>query len=153
MKGWMIALVFFTLGLLVANIVPNYVESRMALSGNKIQSSQHIPFNSIKVFEDEIRIQQPGIKYAKVASNSMAPLLTDKSVVFEKPPILEEILPGDIISFYEPSNDAIVLHMVTRILEVNGQTFFRTKGLANFSEDPWLVPFENVKGVMVGTFR
>lgn len=153
MRGVVIALVFFALGLLAAGYIPIEAGSRMAFSDSAVPSSQRIPFDSIKVFNDKVVVNQPGIKYARVESNSMAPLITDKSVVFEKPPEKEDILKGDVISFYEPSVDGVVLHLVTDVISKEGRTFFRTKGVANPEPDPWLVPFENVKGVLVGTFR
>lgn len=84
----------------------------------------------------------------------MAPLITDKSTVFEMAPDSPAgVRVNDVISFYEPSVDGVVLHLVTEIVEKDGETFYKTRGVANPEEDPWLVPFENVKGVMVGTFR
>lgn len=153
MKGIIIGLVFFTLGFLVATAVPIGVESRLAFSSDNVSSVQRVDFDSIKVYPDEVIIRQPGIHYAKVASNSMAPIITDKSTVFEKEPQEGEIIPGDVISFYEPSVDGVVLHLVTEVVEKDGGQFYKTKGVANDSEDPWLVPFDSVKGVMVGTFK
>ena len=152
MKGVVILIIFFALGFMLSGTPP--AEPRYALSDIQIESTSHISFDSIKVYPDEIRIVQPGLQYARVKSDSMAPLLTHDSTVFEKiPSSPDEIKVGDIISFYEPSADAIILHMVIKIIQKDGKTYYITKGIANEKEDDWLVPFENVKGIMVGMFR
>jgi len=153
MKSVVIAIAFFLLGSSIAS-VPAIPEERVAISDALVESTQRVSFNAIKVYPDEIVIEYPGLKYAKINSNSMAPVITDKSVVFEKvPSSADEIQIGDIISFYEPSVDSIVLHLVVEIVEQNGTVYYSTKGVANEEVDEWLVPFENVKGIMVGTFR
>ena len=149
-KGVGIAILFFILGFSLH--VPLSAGTRLATTDAAVESTQRIPFDSIKVYEDRLQIEYPGLQYAKVASNSMAPIITDKSVVFEKSPS-PDIQVGDVISFYEPSVDGIVLHSVVEVLETSEGTFYKTKGLANPEADPWLVPYSNVKGIMVGTFR
>jgi signal peptidase I len=151
-KGVVIAIVFFLLGFSLDTSLP--AEVRSATTDSVVESVQRIPFDSIKVYSDEVKIGYAGLKYAKVASDSMAPWLTHDSVVFEKVPESPgEIRLNDVVSFYEPSEDTIVLHMVVDVIEVDGKTFYKTKGIANPDADPWLVPFENVKGIMVGSFR
>lgn len=148
LKGVVLAIVFFLLGFSLN--VPLAAEERTATTDTVVESTQRIPFDSIKVYPDEVKIEYAGLHYAKVNSDSMAPWLTHDSVVFEKvPESAGEIHVGDVISFYEPSEDAVVLHSVIEI--VDGK--FRTKGIANPDADPWLVEFKNVKGIMVGTFR
>ncbi len=152
LKGVVLAIVFFSLGFSLDTSLP--AEVRSATTDTVVESVQRIPFDAIKVFPDEVRIEQPGLHYAKVNSDSMAPWLTHDSVVFEKvPESADEIKLNDAISFYEPSEDTIVLHMVVDIVEIDGKMFYKTKGIANPNADPWLVPFENVKGIMVGTVR
>ena len=152
LKGAVLAIVFLFLGFSLH--VPLAAEERLATTNLVVESTQRIPFDSIKVYPDEVRIEYPGLTYAKVNSDSMAPLLTHDSVVFEKhPESAAEIHVGDVISFYEPFADGVVLHMVVEIVEQDGKTFYRTQGTANEEVDDWLVPFENVKGIMVGTFR
>ena len=154
MKRGVIAIVFFILGILATHFVPVQAEQRSAYSDAFFESVQRVSFDEIKVYNDRVEINQPGIRYAKVTSNSMAPIITDKSVVFEKSPESpKDINIGDVISFYEPSVNGIVLHAVIGIGSIDGQIYYTTKGLANAEPDPWLVPFENVKGVMIGTFK
>jgi len=150
-KGVLIAIVFFSLGFSL-QAVPLPAESRLAATDVAVESTQRIPFDAIKVYPDSVKIEQPGLHYARVSSNSMAPIITDKSTVFEKDPD-KSIKAGDVISFYEPSENAIVLHAVIEVLNTNEGILYRTKGLANPEPDPWLVPYQNVKGIMVGTFR
>ena len=152
MKGAVLGIALFLLGLSLN--VPLAAEERSATTDAVVESTQRIPFDAITVYPDEVRIEYPGLHYAKVNSDSMAPLLTHDSIVFEKVPASSaEIHVGDIISFYEPSVDKIVLHLVIEIVEKDGKTYYKTKGIANEKEDAWLVPFENVKGIMVGTVR
>ena len=152
MKGVVFTIIFFLLGVLLSGTPP--AEPRYALSDVQVESTSHISFDSIKVYPDEVRIMQPGLQYAKVKSDSMAPLLTHDSIVFEKiPSSPDEIKTGDVISFYEPTTDAIILHMVINIIQKDGKTYYITKGIANDKADDWLVPYENVKVIMVGTVR
>jgi signal peptidase I len=160
MKGGVIIFIFFALGFMLASagflLLDNTVPAgtRLAYSPTQVESTQRIPFEAIKVFSNEVKIEYPGLQYARVKSDSMAPLLTRNSVVFEKVPLSQdEIALGDIISFYEPSINSIVLHMAVGIVQKDGKTYYQTKGIANEEIDEWLVPYENVKGIMVGTFR
>jgi len=154
MRGVILAIVFFTLGVLLSPYIPVSAEDRLAESDIVVDSDRRVDFDSIAVYPDRVRISEPGLHYAQVSSNSMAPIITDKSTVFEKTPDSPyEIKIGDVISFYEPSRDAVVLHMVVEILYIDGLVYYRTMGVANGFIDPWLVPYENVRGIMVGTFR
>jgi signal peptidase I len=152
-KGVVIAIVFLILGFSL-QAVPLPAETRLATTDVAVESTQRIPFDAYKVYPDNIQVDYPGLKYAKVSSDSMAPLITHDSVVFEKAPESpDDINMGDVISFYEPSVDGTVLHMVVGIIQSDTATFYKTKGVANPEADPWLVPYGNVKGIMVGTFR
>lgn len=154
MNRVIIAAIFLALGTVIGSFMPVIAETRLATSQLYVPSTQRVPFNSISVYPDQAVIAVPGLRYAKVSSNSMAPIITDKSVVFEKTPTSpEEISINDVISFYEPSLDAIVLHLVTGIINENGKLHYKTKGLANPQEDPWIVPYANVRGIMIGTVR
>jgi len=154
MKGVVLAIVFFALGVMLSPYIPVSAEDRLAESDIVVDSAQRVDFDSIAVYPDGVRINEPDLHYAQVSSNSMAPIITDKSTVFEKTPDSPyEIKVGDVISFYEPSRDAVVLHMVVEILYIDGSVYYRTMGVANDFVDPWLVSYDNVKGIMVGTFR
>ena len=151
-KGVGLAIVFFILGFSLN--VPLQAEDRFATTDAVAESTQRIPFGSIKVYPDEVRIEYPGLKYAKVNSDSMAPWMTHDSVVFEKvPDSPDEIHIGDAISFFNPVENKVILHAVVDIVEIDGKIFYETKGIANPEADDALVPYENVKGIVVGAFR
>ncbi|RJQ21521.1 signal peptidase I [Candidatus Woesearchaeota archaeon] len=152
MKGGILALAGFLLGLLIVTLPQ--AESRLAAGAVPKDWPQQVSIGDISVYADRAVIAVPGLRYARVVSDSMAPVITSKSTVLERvPKSAGEIQQGDIISFYEPSNDGVVLHLVTEVIQKDGGTFYKTKGVANAEEDPWVVPFDNVKGVMVGVLR
>ncbi len=142
------------LGLLLIGGISGKTAERSALGGPDFASVQQVPFDSISVYPDHATIDVAGLHYAKVVSNSMAPVITDKSTVLERTPAsADEIKVNDIISFYEPSVDSVVLHLVTEVGSRDGNTYYKTKGVANPDEDPWEVQFSNVKGILVGVIR
>lgn len=156
--GGLFSLLFFIAGVMLAPMFQVHATERLAFSNyndtnEQFSSVSRVNFDDIVVFEDKTVINTP-LRYARVASNSMAPFITDKSVVFEKNPSSpESILIGDIISFTIPNQEGVIMHMVTEIIPDGSNTYFKTKGVANEEEDPWLVPYENIVGVVVGTFR
>ena len=81
MKSVVIAIAFFLLGSSIAS-VPAIPEERVAISDALVESTQRVSFDAIKVYPDEVIIEYPGVRYAKINSNSMAPVITDKSVMF-----------------------------------------------------------------------
>lgn len=144
MWGWG---VFFLLGMLVVQL-PVEAGERFARGNTQFVSSERVSLDSITVFPDKVIIDTPNIRYARVASNSMAPAFTDKSKVFELPPSSpEDIQIGDVISFRE--GDMVIMHRVIEIAD--GQ--YRTKGDANKEADKSLVSFDQIEGVVVGSFR
>lgn len=84
----------------------------------------------------------------KVLSDSMAPVLVKgdevqiKSAVFHKPKV------GSIILFLH-HHDHATIHRVVSIVEQENNIFYRTKGDANEKKDYYLVPANEVIGVMV----
>ena len=85
---------------------------------------------------------------AKVLSNSMVPALTQgeritiKSAIFNCPQV------GSIILFFHHKDHATIYRIVS-IVEQAGKTYYRTKGDANDKKDYYLVPLDEVIGVMV----
>lgn len=144
MWGWG---VFFLLGMLVVQL-PVEAGERFAKGNTEFSSSERVSLDAITVFPDKVIIDAPNIRYARVASNSMSPAFTDKSKVFEMiPSSPEDIQIGDVISFRE--GDIVVMHRVIEI--VDGK--YRTKGDANKKADELLVSFDQIEGVVVGSFR
>lgn len=148
LKGAVIALGFFVFGILLSPHIP------VLATGMAIAPQTHIPFESVELYQNELRIKQPNLQYARVTSGSMMPVIPRGATIVEKVPSgPHQIQIGDIISFYEPTNKQVVVHEVISI-EQNGMvTFYKTKGTANPKEDPWLVPYSNVKGILVAVLR
>jgi len=61
----------------------------------------------------------------------------------------DEVEVGDTIAFFDPASKsgAIVTHQVIEIVEDDGVNKFRTKGIANNTEDRHLVEYEDVVGI------
>lgn len=79
-----------------------------------------------------------GYSVFRVMTGSMEPEIREDSllVVQKTPP--EDIVPGDVISFFSPDpmlEGAVNTHRVVRIEKENGRTQFITKGDANVIED------------------
>jgi len=80
-----------------------------------------------------------GFKLYTVQTNSMSPAIKAGSLVIVKP--APEYLEKDIITFKEQKDRLInkpkntITHRIVKIEEVNGQTFFTTKGDANDAPD------------------
>lgn len=60
---------------------------------------------------------------------------------------------GDIIAFYRPGEDVIVVHRAIDKFEVNGTWRFTAKGDNNPDPDPWQIPEENIIGKVVAIHR
>ena len=83
-----------------------------------------------------------GYSVFRVMTGSMEPEIREDSllVVQKTPP--EDIVPGDVISFFSPDpmlEGAVNTHRVVRIEKENGRTQFITKGDANVIEDTYPV--------------
>ena len=81
-----------------------------------------------------------GYSVFRVMTGSMEPEIREDSllVVQKTPP--EDIVPGDVISFFSPDpmlEGAVNTHRVVRIEKENGRTQFITKGDANVIEDTY----------------
>jgi len=151
--GLFLSLFFFALGLVLAPYIPVHADERLAANSQSFESVSRVPFENIKVYSDQVVIDAP-LRYAKVASNSMAPFITDKSVVFEqKPTSPEQIFVGDIISFTTAGEKEVIMHAVVEVVQKDGAYYYHTKGFANSEEDPWLVNYDDIVGVVVGTIR
>ncbi|HLC32193.1 MAG TPA: hypothetical protein VJJ82_00030 [Candidatus Nanoarchaeia archaeon] len=137
--------IFFALGLLFAPYFSgNYTGKAIA----------HISDQQISATSNRVCVQQAGLRYVSVDSPSMEPLINIHTLVVEKTPRSPlDIQTGDIISFYEPLGKQNILHVVTAVVPTNQGVSYRTRGWANQAEDPWLVPFSNVKGVVVAIVR
>lgn len=87
-----------------------------------------------------------GWEFDAVLSGSMEPAFKVGGLVVIRPAQAEDITVGDVISFRLPGIDTPICHRVVEMETVDGGLFFRTKGDANESPDPGLVPAESVTG-------
>jgi len=90
--------------------------------------------------------------FMAVPTGSMAPEFNIGDFVLVK--AASSIKVGDIIVFhvpspYEQNTPSPIVHRVVEIHEENGVTYYRTKGDNNPDVDPWMVPKDNVIGVVV----
>lgn len=79
-----------------------------------------------------------GYSVFRVMTGSMEPEIREDSLLVVKKTPPEDIVPGDIISFFSPDpmlEGAVNTHRVVRIEQENGRTQFITKGDANVIED------------------
>lgn len=85
----------------------------------------------------------PGATSASITSGSMSPKLRPGDVVIAVDRGDVPIPIGTIIVFEDPRRGDLVTH---RIVEVNPDLSYTTKGDANATDDPAPVPRENVRG-------
>ena len=136
---------FFFIGLLLAP----YFSSN--LTGGTIA---HVSEQQITASTNRVCLQQPGLRYVNVDSPSMEPLVNTHTLLVEKTPQSPaEIEADDIISFYQPLGKQNILHVVTEVVPTQQGVSYRTRGWANQADDPWLVPYSNVRGVVIAIIR
>ena len=90
-----------------------------------------------------------GFRYYMVMTGSMEPNYNIGDVIIVKETPKENIKVGDIINYVSENGKDTVTHRVTKIIEKDGQTLYRTKGDNNNSEDAELVDFNRVQGVLI----
>ena len=81
-----------------------------------------------------------GYSVFRVMTGSMEPEIREDSLLVVKKTPSEDIVPGDVISFFSPDpmlEGAVNTHRVVRIEKENGRTQFITKGDANVIEDTY----------------
>ena len=93
--------------------------------------------------------------FMAVSSQSMQPVLNYGDLILVRREQAENIEVGDIIAFNVPSPYNLVaqsptVHKVVEKLNENGETYFKTKGDNNPTEDQWKVPAKNVIGKYAG---
>ena len=87
-----------------------------------------------------------GMKTAVVTSGSMEPTIgvgdaaIIRSIAAEVPQV------GDVITYGSLGGQGITTHRVMAVLEIDGTTYFQTKGDFNRTPDPNLTPSEAVHG-------
>lgn len=84
-----------------------------------------------------------------VLTDSMYPEIQGGDLIFCHTEEPEQIQVGDIIAFFDPAGNgvSIVTHSVVEITEVDGQTAWITRGIANNADDALPVPADKLVGV------
>lgn len=91
-----------------------------------------------------------GYKFLIEASNSMQPELNVGDLIIVKETDSYRI--NDVIS-YKDEDDVLVTHRIVDIIDENGNTFYKTKGDNNLTEDLNLVKEESIEGTLVNNIR
>ena len=112
--------------------------------------SDFLQEKDIHVLADRVILDLPGAQWAMFTdTNSMDPLLDEKSHAIQRVPAsTEDIHVGDVVSYTPFDNELIVIH---RVVEVgnDGAWYAITKGDNNPYNDPQKVRFEQIKRVLV----
>ncbi len=90
-----------------------------------------------------------GIKPFIVLSGSMETEIYTGDLAFVEIIEPKELKPNDIIAFRNEEN-TVTTHRIIEIIKENGQTFYKTKGDANNTEDASLVSTDSVEGIYIG---
>jgi len=112
--------------------------------------SDWISENQIKVFEDKVELDIKNPQWVTFTpTNSMTPLLDDKSHAIEIMPDNEDqINVGDVVA-YERDNGDVILHRVVEIGFDSKGKFFRFQGDNVPYRDPGKIRFSQIRGVVV----
>ena len=93
-----------------------------------------------------------GYSVFRVMTGSMEPEIRENSLLVVKKTPPEDIVPGDVISFFSPDpmlEGAVNTHRVVRVEKENGRIQFITKGDANVIEDTYPVDASALVGKAV----
>ena len=84
-----------------------------------------------------------------VLTDSMYPDIQSGDLIICHTEEPENIQVGDVIAFFDPAGNgtSIVTHKVVELTELNGSLAWRTRGIANNTEDDMPVPAKNLVGV------
>lgn len=149
----------FLFGFLSANMISYYFmyglenpfSNNFGLSGVNMEKapSDFIQEKDIKIYEDKIVIEVPGISLSRYApTGSMIPVLDEGSNGIRIVPSSEEdINIGDIITFKQDSY--LIVHRVVEKGEDSKGVYFITKGDNNSLNDG-KVRFKDIKYITIG---
>lgn len=93
-----------------------------------------------------------GVMPLIVLTDSMYPDIKSGDIIICKEVAASSIVVGDYISFFDPAGNgsSITTHRVEEIIEENGQRSFRTRGIANNTDDRLLVSETKLVGKYTG---
>jgi signal peptidase len=87
-----------------------------------------------------------GVPTLVVGGGSMDPAIRVGSVVIDEPVAAGRLAVGDVVSLKVGPQQAVFTHRITRVVERDGGLWIETKGDANRTIDPSLVPASAVIG-------
>ncbi len=103
----------------------------------------------MKYIKHEKDIDILGFRPYMVATGSMEPKYSVGDVIIIKQTPKEKIKVGDIINYISENEANTITHRVVNIVEKDGQVYYKTKGDNNNSEDPGLIRYDKVQGVLI----
>lgn len=103
----------------------------------------------MKFIKKENDINILGYRQYIVATGSMEPQYGVGDLIIIKEVPKEEIQVGDVINYISGNGIDTITHRVIEIIDKDGETYYKTKGDNNNSEDPELINFNQVQGVLV----
>lgn len=103
----------------------------------------------MKYIKKENDINILGFRQYMVATGSMEPQYNIGDLIIIKETPKEKIQVGDVINYISENGIDTITHRVVGIFEKDGETYYKTKGDNNNGEDPELVNFNQVQGVLV----
>lgn len=102
-----------------------------------------------KCVKHENNISILGFRQYVVATGSMEPEYNIGDLIVIRETTKEEIKIGDVINYISETGIDTITHRVVDIIQKDGQTYYKTKGDNNNSEDSELVKYSQVKGKLV----
>lgn len=87
-----------------------------------------------------------GYKMYIVLTGSMEPTIKPNDLIVIKAVDKESINEGDIITFTAKGKVATVTHRVVEVVEKDGNTYYKTKGDNNNTEDEELIDYDKIQG-------
>lgn len=152
LMGWTASALYRNYDTLADLETPFSFRSLFSIAAPELQSpGDHIPEDSIRVYDDRMVVQLDGISWAKYAdTNSMDPVFDSTANGIEiSPKSPDDITSGDIIS-YRTFGDGLVVYRVIETGTDDEGWFAVTRGDNNPSADPRKVRFADIHGVLVG---
>lgn len=154
-----LCLLTFSMGLVMSPMLTQaaaneQAEVRQAISDDQVlhDAQDRVSQDQIKVYSDHMELEKQGVRFAPVgATSSMLPFMHSGAHSLEvEPESADNLKVGDVISYYEPGNDAFIIHAIIEIGEDEGGWYAITKGYNNPVEDGWKVRFDQIEGVLIG---
>ena len=103
----------------------------------------------MKYIKHENDVNIFGFRTYLVATGSMEPEYSIGDMIIIKETPKEKIKAGDVINYISENKADTITHRVIEVEEKQGQTYYKTKGDNNNSEDPEPINYNQVQGVLV----